>query len=120
MASDDAVKAVFAELMGTWRDRFPAPTENDVVTWRRRFEGIDDQALGAAVTAICNEDGTWPPTPGAIRQRALGLRNYADPAHRPFELNAGPEAPRSQRVGDMLKRTRARLRYVVDLEKRPS
>lgn len=109
MASRECIVEVFAFIGGAYGQRFPTPTATDMAVWEKLLDPADDDALTDAVVAHCSVE-TWPPTPADLLERCGHRRRYADRTHRPFELNAGECTERDPNIGELLRRTRDRLR----------
>lgn len=81
MASDRAIQAVIAAFAGAYPiiNRDPADVKAArLMVYRKRFADLADDELEAAVMQLVDErEGDYPPSPGAVRQCALRLREMA-------------------------------------------
>jgi hypothetical protein len=68
----ETVDGILLEISEIWQSQFKL-TEFTGVVWLRRLRDLDAELVLAAVDAICNEPGRFPPTPGTIRDRALQI-----------------------------------------------
>lgn len=71
MASEGDVIFVFGKISANWP--WANMTKETLAVWVEILADTDTSAMQAAMTAILSESGTWPPTAGTIRTRALDL-----------------------------------------------
>jgi len=71
MAAEGDVIFVFGKISANWP--WANMTKETLAVWVEILADTDTSAMQAAVTAILSESGTWPPTAGIIRTRALDL-----------------------------------------------
>lgn len=71
MATEDDVIFVFGKISANWP--WANMTKETLAVWVEILADTDTSAMQAAMAAILSESGTWPPTAGTIRTRALDL-----------------------------------------------
>lgn len=49
------------------------PSPDDLVAWELLWLDLDAAVAAAAILAVAEEGGRWPPTPGEVRRRTLDL-----------------------------------------------
>lgn len=81
MASDRAIQSVVAAFAGAYpvinRDAMDVKAAR-VMVYRKSFADLNDDELDAAVMQLIDErESEYPPSPGAVRQCALRLREMA-------------------------------------------
>lgn len=72
----ETIDGALVELSECYQGQFRV-TENTHKVWLRHLRDCDAETVLAAVDAICNESGRYPPSPGVVRDRARQLASGA-------------------------------------------